>query len=617
MSDIKTILPEGYGMPLAWLYTPSGDVLRDFDNTPITKYVESFEYEYAEEEDDTCDIKLKLPNVNSLDLPYFQQDVVLHVQWGFMLNNGKVIKSPVRKVAIRDLTTAYTTGGIDLTLECTDLVSYMKGFRSKTVRSDSRALKVSRAVDKSEDNFMDWLKEVNDGRYTATYTKGKDVVRLDLNGRMQNAQQDPRTGTYKIAIDNARVQKDFMPNLKVGKIIKGKSKTITQAIEDQLKLQADIENGGGGKPIMDTTDNNIHIKHRNFDQPIFKTYIWAKGNGEVIKFDSNTSTRATKEDSATSTGVDPFRKEVKTTTVETADTSKNDYKKIQEADFSKLDFSNGNNARTALLDKPYKPTDETLNSWLEDARNVFKYNIENPLNQKELPDLRYVINKEFVNDPVMGTKTSPIFVKVPSRQILNSPDFIALNSQVSKDIRAQYRKAASIGGTIIDKIQRKYEGTIEVIGDPSLIKGKIINITGLSRLDNGKWYITRCRHTIKMAEGYMVSMDVMKKPKTVTLSSKSMATNPKYDPDSDTVYWPVTTNEDIYKMFEEKKEEIQNSEKLNDVEINSEYKTEEDNVREIEQRLEYLNAEEDYVLHKDISFEPTKRTDNITNTDIN
>lgn len=618
MSDIKSILPEGYGMPLAWLYSPSGDVLRDFDNTPITKYVDFFEYEYAEEEDDTCNIKLKLPNVNTLDLPYFQQDVVLHVQWGFLLNNGRLVQSPMRKVAIRDLKTNYSPNGIELSLECTDLVAYLKGFRTKTIRSNTKEMRVSKAVDRSEDNFMNWLKEVGDGKFTATYTRGKDVIRLDLGGRMQNAQQDLKTGKYNIAIDNARVATEHIQQLKVGKIIKGKSKTITQAIEDQLKLQSDLGKGSSGKPIMDTTDNNIHIKHRNYDQPIFKTYIWANGNGELIKFDSNTSTRASKEDSASSTGVNPYTKEIKTTTVETADTSKNEYQTIKEVDISKLDFSqSGSNRKTALLDKAPKPTAEVLESWLADTRKVFKHNIDNPLNQKELPDLRYVVNKNFVNDPVMGTRTSPIFVKIPSRQILNSPDFIALNKKVSNDIRAQYRRNVNVGSTIIEKIQRKYEATLEVIGDPSLIKGKVINVTGLGRLDNGKWYITRARHTIKVNEGYMVSMDVLKKPKTVTLSAKTLATNPKYDPDSEQLYWPVTTQEEMIKAFEEDKDETQNSEKLDDNEVNRQLRTEEDDVRDIEDRLDYLKAEEDYILHKDTAFDPTKKVDNITNTDMN
>lgn len=617
MSAIKPILPEGYGTPLAWLYTPSGDVLRDYDNTPIVKYLEEFEYEYAEEEDDTCTLTFKIPNITTIDLPYFQQDVVLHVQWGFLLSTGNIIKSPLRKVAIRDLDKKYSPEGIELVLQCTDLVSYLKGFRTKTVRSNTSEMRLSRAVDKSEDNFMQWLKEVSDGRYTATYTRGKNVYRLDLNGRMQNGEQDINTGRYKKVVDNTRVQKDVMLDLKVGKIIKGKSKTITQAIEDQLKNQAELEKGGSGKPIMDTTDNNIHIKHRNYDQPIFKTFIWAGGTGEVLKFDSSTKTRATKEDSASSTAVNPYKKEVVTTEVETADTSKNDYTSIPVADMSKLDFSNYDGKKTTINEKPYKPTQETVEKWLEHSRDIHKHNIKFPLDQKELPDLRYVINKEYVNDPVMGTRTAPVFVTVPSKQIINSPDFIALSTKVSNEIKAKYRKAAAVGGAVVEKIQRKYESTMDVIGDPSLIKGKVINVTGLSRLDNGNWYITRARHTIRLGEGYLVSMDLIKKPKTITVSARTTATNPKYDIENDKVYWPITSTEDIYKMFEQTNEDIQSGSKLDDVEVNRQYKTEEDNIRDIEDRLKYLDAEEDYILHKDISMEPTRNAGNKTNTDIN
>lgn len=605
MSSIKAILPEGYGMPLAWLYTPSGDVLRDTDNTPITKYLEEFEYEYAEEEDDTCILTFKLPNASTLDLPYFQQDVVLHVQWGFLINSGKLIQSPIRKVAIRDLQTKYGTDGISLTLECTDLVAYLKGFRTNTLRSNSRDLKISRAVNKSEDNFMNWLKEISEDNFTVTYTKGKNVQRIDLAGRMQNAEQDLKTGRFRVAVDNARVQTDQSIDFKVGKVIKGKSKTLTQAIKDQLELQADLEGSSSGKPILDSTDNNIHIKQRNYDQPIFKTFIWAGGTGELLKFTSDTNTRATKEDSATSTAVDPYKKQVVNTTVESADMSKNEFKDIGTFDIKKHPITG--NERTALLDKPAKPREEVLEGWLGDARKVHEHNIKNPLNQKELPDLRYVINKEFVNDPVMGTQTSPIFVKIPSRQVLNSPDFIALNQRTSNEIKARYRKATTVGSNVVEKIQRKYEATLETIGDPSLIKGKVINVTGLSRLDNGKWYITRARHSIKIGQGYLTTLELLKKPKTINLSAKTMATNPKYDENKDEVYWPVTSEETLIEVFKENPPQTQEGTKLDDVEINTEFKTEESGVIDIERRIDYLNAEEDYLLHKDVGLEPMSR----------
>ena len=127
MSDLSPVLTESFGVPIVWIFTPDGDILRDYDEVPISKYLYDFEYKYDEENDDLCTMKFRFEDIRSFDLPYFQQDVILCVQWGYIPAYGNdILKSPRRKIAIRDLQADYKSDYIELELQCTDLISYLR-----------------------------------------------------------------------------------------------------------------------------------------------------------------------------------------------------------------------------------------------------------------------------------------------------------------------------------------------------------------------------------------------------------------------------------------------------------------------------------------------------------
>lgn len=314
----ETTFEHSYGKPRLWLFSTNGVELKDRDGIALSEYVISFEYCYDEEEDDTCKIKLILPKPEILNLPYLVQDVVIQVMWGYVLPQGKVLPSPVRTIAVRDLKNKYSVKGIELELNCTDLVSYLKSFSTKTTPRYSRQgieeqlnLQVQLG-----DHFLDYIDEVAAGKVVFTTIDEKYARRVDINGGVQYFEYDEKTNTIGKAVDNTAVPRTFYNNFKTQRKTLGHSASINNAIEDKLKyLMSKLR----GSFLANTTDRQLIIMSRNFNQIPFKDFTWAGGNGELLSFSPRTTTRLVKENTSTN-NVNPYTKSTENISVGGVDT---------------------------------------------------------------------------------------------------------------------------------------------------------------------------------------------------------------------------------------------------------------------------------------------------------
>jgi hypothetical protein len=608
MSDSSQVLKLSLGTPLAWLFSAGGDILRDIDGTPISKYLTYFEYEYSEEEDDTCTLKFEFESLNSFDLPYMQQDVVIHVQWGYILPNFKLLKSPIRKVAVRDVQSKYKDNGIEITLECTDLVSYIKLFKTRTIRNYSGERPNQKVIDTSnklEDHFIDWIKEVAKDNFNATIIKDKAAAMIDKQGVLRVAEYNENMQRFTQARDNARVEKQMYAEFQIAKVIKGKSKALSAAIQDKLNLLNDAKKGGPF--FMDSTDDTIQIKQRDFNKPIFKSYTYYGGTGELLRFEPGSNTRKIKEDKAITSGINPYSKKTETIHVETADLGKQKNKQPVEVnskmkEFTQDDLEKANQQMSGNFTP--LPNNKTVEAWIQDSREVFQYNIDNPLKQKELPALKYTVTKQVIKDPYMANGKLKVIQKIPAQTVLASSEFKAINEKIQSSIRANFHKESLLTGYTIEKIQRKFEADAEILGDPSIIKGKIIYINNVGRLDIGKWYIVGCKHKIDFKEGYTCTMDLIRNPATIKLNIKTYTSSPIYNRDSDDLKFEKNyTEEDIsiYDTLEEDKETTFTS--IDDVEHENVFR-EEQSIQAISDRLMDIKAEEDFLMNNQSGYNP-------------
>lgn len=306
-----------YGQPKVWLFSTNGVELEDTQGIKLSEYVTSLEYSYDEEEDDFCKVKFLLPNKEVLELPYLIQDVVIRVQWGYILPGGELLKSPVRTVAIRDLKNGYSVRGIELELDCTDLVSYIKLFNTSSSPRYSR-LGIEQSLNlknRFADHFLDYMDEISEGKVVFTAIQENYVRRVDTEGNVSYFEYDEVNNVITRAIDNTAVPRTFFHTFRTQKKTIGDSASLNNSIEDKLKFLMDQLRGNF---ISNTTDNHLMIHNRNFKQIPFKKFTWAGGNGELISFKPTTTTRLVKENVSTN-NVNPYTKSTENINVSALD----------------------------------------------------------------------------------------------------------------------------------------------------------------------------------------------------------------------------------------------------------------------------------------------------------
>ena len=615
------------GMPMAWLFDTQGVMLKDADGRPLSRYLTEFEYVYDEEEDDRCDMTLQFDSIDKYDLPYLTHDVILLVQWGFVTPGGEVIKSPQRKVAIRDITTSYSNKGFVMNIKCTDLVAYLKAYTTNTIRSSGNAL-----VAKLENYFAGWLKEIANGQYTANIINDTTSVRYGKDGQVTVGDFDSKLNTVRNQVVGGRASDSFYYLLYEAKVIKGKNINIDGAIRASLEGMEGISNGQPSKLLMDGMDDNIVIRPRNFDQIIYKAFLWQNGIRNFIDFKNNTNTRKIEEDVATTSDINPYSKESETTQVNYED--EEDNKDVNEPNKPKInsmglidytpDYSEllkilKEEERIASLPKyseaqikyeASKPgiPDSTkiknikLVTKLEENRianqdtaravgylnqltdNFKEATIDDPLTQRELTKLK---DSTFIDDQSSKPANEKLkgFLKfnTQARAIISKPIFQDQQDRRIKSFEAATRALLNKG---IEKIQRKHEATATVMGDPSLIKARTYGFFGLSKKDSGKWYCTTVSHKISSGNGYICSMDLLKAPKNIAIAELKFKEKRSYLSKEETIELNQYLSSEI-KVIAKGTGEL-SAEELSNYEV--------DTVRGINDRIEVLRSQEDYKI---------------------
>lgn len=485
MSDSKRTLPDSLGTPLCWIYTAGKNPIMLTDNfgQPINmnQMVTKFSYKYDEENDDECSIKIAVTSSEQLNHPELRADNKILVEWGYILPTGKLLKSHIRKVAIRDLKSEYKADGIELELVCTDLVSYLKSQRYNDVSSAS--------------NYDAFLKEVISGQYTATKTiKGK--VRFlgqdeTLEGNNPNWNKKAWIKENKAFNPNFAYTDDmrYTPNLGLfmvkdqDLIIKGSGKAITQEIKKILN-----ENPSG-PAYLETRDDRVNALVRDWNQAASAIYTFGGVHGEIIDFKPTSNVQKVDDDEIEDTHVNPDTKQIETTKSNNTGT---DYNELPE----------GVTRRDAdQVEKVIKIAyDISLNS----PANQVNVNKNVVIKRKiEYSGLGSEANRMGTTSINLGKRRQEEFTVIPTKSILNSP------------YNNQKRREAIMANFVKKKMERKFEASGKIIGDPSLICGRVHLIKGLATVDNGNWYVASVTHEIETGSGYICNVSYLKKPKVI------------------------------------------------------------------------------------------------------
>lgn len=126
--DSDPVLPQGTGTPYLAIFSPDKNPIMDSTkDMPIGMFVTAFEYTYDEEKSDKGYFVIETDNTEIVVHPELDYKMRLHLQWGWLLPDGKIITGPTRKVMVTEHKVEFTPEGVRFTVSFSDSTILLNG----------------------------------------------------------------------------------------------------------------------------------------------------------------------------------------------------------------------------------------------------------------------------------------------------------------------------------------------------------------------------------------------------------------------------------------------------------------------------------------------------------
>lgn len=476
-------MQDGYGSPYIRCY---------FGGQEIPYPIENFKYTYAEDDDDNAEINIRLDDRKAPDLKMFQEGAIWTMVWGWI----KGPNSHIRTVVSYEVKWQFDS----------DIMLITIMFHEQGVSLKQRAVKDLH----QGGNIVSALHEI--GKVHGLKTS---IVVPDETGKDKEI---PTTDSLSLACQQLAQFKAKMDSAEIAKFNGSKDNNIFQLFvltgnavsptrdpnltskfvseftfntglpqankTDKMFLDELAKKQPGGQFILDTTDDKAVLRKRNFGQKPRRLYTWAGGDGELQSFQPE-SKGTGKDGTSINLQVDGWDKMNKT--------------------YFAGDSNVGNEA---VLDEEAQKTLAKYRKQRADLDNkVENYiigNFQTTIKQSVAADATR--NNKLISLPitVLDKKTSldntiDYFTNGGKNKPLNDPTIQDPNSALAAAANA--RQEAEL---------KNNPGYFEAIGDPSLEKGMIVTILGVSKKYSGNYYITHIEHSISGDKEYMIRADIVR-----------------------------------------------------------------------------------------------------------
>jgi len=502
-------MENGYGAPFIRLY---------FKDKELDHAIERFKYVYDEENPDECQITVRSDDPNIADAPEFQTDAGLKVVWGYI--GGETIsrkiyvqdleptfdkegisieiKATDKSIAMRkanshklhkrgdalgiasDLANkhglaAYIICGDDNTADISKLLKELKDpkrFKGKKVTtaldflwgalfSDKQREELKK--DFSSDNINRQLQKVAFAAEEGVgFNRGIAPTRLFLNNyddfvkdldayRKQNRVPPPEF--FK---KNPYYTEVYLKALKAKMEQEGGEQTPQAGRSDHQLLRDKLNSLDNTPYVLDTRDDELVIRKRNFTQAPYKKYTYAGPIGDLLSFTPMTKSK-TKSDTTSAVGYGSWN-----------------------------------------------ATDKTFNSAKVDASTS-----GSPTNLSTYTsvDLDKIILPQVSMGREVGTSTPAVSTQVLKGFVIKKFANES-NDQFAKNMLGP-RGNANSAQNVRDNSELKYNpGKALLIGDPNITVGQIHTFDNVSKKYSGNYYCTKSTHDIDGNSGYYVALEL-------------------------------------------------------------------------------------------------------------
>lgn len=533
-------LINGYGAPYVKLF---------FNQTELSANVTDFSYEYYEEGDDVCKFEVRFYDRETPDLPYWQEKSELTIVWGFVGSN--VIP---RKIYLQQIKWDFDKDGVKAQIEATEKAVSMKYQDSQEVHKNVSLLDLAKKfADRHSLKALLQVDHTPSVSYIAPVTgpvplseflvKNRKAI-SDQQRNIVNSSPGLKDGGHRPVASSSKTIP--ITDELINKVNSGDIADITSFInnykESKTQYELDQENGvsfeqgfqkfmnkmpnapqanrtdaqflneaakraPGGPWIVDTRDDELIIKKRNYNQVPYKSYTYGGNEGSISDFSPISKTRGRLPHSM-NVGFQNWDPSLKAILTGNANPDNQDeetslstyvqvykfYKGVEEADSGK-----GGSLRIGDLTPGKLPNQSKYNIIARSDNTVNTVNA--PLYKLQDVSTRVDALKKAIEDKVQTMYN-------------NTFNPSAVNSVDAYNQANNLRKANEL---------KLNPATATMYGDPNLIVGKLITILGVSKKYSGNYYIIKSVHKI-VRSGYTVNLEMATQGVNVKVSQNHKKT---------------------------------------------------------------------------------------------
>lgn len=476
-------MQDGYGAPFVSCY---------YKNILIQDRVESFKYSSSEDDGEDCEVNIRLDNPSLLDLPQYQEGVQWKIIWGYI--GGK--KSHPRKVYCYEVKPEFDDQNILLTISFNEKGISLKQRASKQIHTNTNIVEILHKAGKT--HGLKTSIEVLDNKGNPIKIITSDELIKNMKDLAEKkAARDAEDTTLFGSTDDDLLQRwqdgnivdpsarEGLKNLLAGiglyhNIAQG-NKTDKQLLDELGKRQP------GGQYILDTTDDEATLKQRNFNQKPVRSYSYGLKDGELQAFQPESKGKSKK---GSSTNINYGGWDAVNKTYYNGDTN---------ASNEPTPLS----AKTKATLAKYQAQYDKLNQAGDDSKvlGFTTVRLESSLRSDATRRVQILPQPITILDKKTALKKTIDF--------FNNPDG---NSKPIDDPTSS-SPGDSLGhaSNLRDEAELKMNpGYFEAVGDPDVLKGKIITFLGVSKKYSGNYYITKIEHVIDGQKPYMIHGDLVR-----------------------------------------------------------------------------------------------------------
>lgn len=113
----------------------------------------------------------------------------------------------------------------------------------------------------------------------------------------------------------------------------------------------------------------------------------------------------------------------------------------------------------------------------------------------------------------------------PSAEVIinQEVEFELDGARIFSDVSAQGLQDAWASNSLGDAITKQLDGSLKVIGNPSLVSSRVIKLLNLSERFSGDWYIKEVKHVINAGTGYTCEASVIRKGLPISVASTKLS----------------------------------------------------------------------------------------------